>query len=385
MRLFISAGEPSGDLHGANLVRAIRRMDPRAECHGFGGDKMADAGCQLLYPLCNLAITGFFRVVTSIPLFWDIYSKADHYFRTHRPDAVVLIDYPGFHWWLADCARKRNIPVYYFVPPQIWAWACWRHRKMRRLVDHVLCALPFEERWFRKHHIPVTYVGHPYFDELRQQRLDGQFMGEQRARPGTVIGLLPGSRNKEIEFNVPSLLKAAGIIHARKPHVRFLFACFNARHQRVVRDLVRGHHVPIEVHAGRTPEIIQLAHSCLAVSGSVGLELLYRGKPSVVTYREHWFGIMGSWVFKRSPFISLVNLLAGKQLFPEYLSMNCQAEPMAEDILHWLNDREAYEEVCGELKTLRERVAHPGACDRAAEAIVDLLGERRGTRLLRAA
>jgi lipid-A-disaccharide synthase len=385
MRLFISAGEPSGDLHGANLVRALRQLDPTTECYGLGGDRMAEAGCEVLYPLSNLAVIGFFRVVTSIPLYWDIYSKADHFFRTQRPDAVVLIDYPGFHWWLADCARKRNIPVYYFVPPQIWAWACWRHRKMRRLVNHVLCSLPFEERWFRKHHIPVTYIGHPYFDELRQQRLDHEFMTSQRSRPGTIIGLLPGSRNKEIEFNVPTLLKAAGIIHSRKPHVRFLFACFHSRHQRDVREMVRGHHVPIEVHTGRTPEIIQLSHSCLAVSGSVGLELLFRGKPSVVTYREHWFGIIGSWVFRRSPWISLVNLLASKELFPEYLSMHCEAEPIAENILHWLNDREAYEAVCSQLRSLRERVAIPGACDRAAAAITELLGQQRQVRWSKAA
>lgn len=374
MRLFISAGEPSGDLHGANLVRSLRRLHPDMACSGLGGTQMTEAGCDLLYPLAQHPFIGIVKVLGSVPFFIRLLYQVDHHFRTRRPDAVVLIDNPGFNWWVARVARDRRIPVYYFVPPQIWAWAQWRVRKMRDLVDHVLCTLPFEEPWYRKRHVPVSYIGHPYFDELPRQRLDPLFLESQRQRPGTIVGILPGSRGQELECCVPSLVRAAQIIHQRRPNVRFLVACYKSAHERQIKAQVRGLPLPIEVHSGRTPEIIELAHSCLAVSGSVGLELLYRQRPSVVMYRQTRFNLFLAFFLKKSKYISIVNLLAGQELYPEFLSHECRAPQMAEQILNWLDNRQAYESLRDELQELRARVTIPGACDRAAEYLLDRLG-----------
>jgi lipid-A-disaccharide synthase len=378
MRLFVSAGEPSGDLHGANLIRCLRTTNPPhlLEVSAFGGERIRGAGATLLYPLSDLALVGIAPVLASIPEFYRILGLARQHFRRHRPDAVVLIDYPGFHWWLADCAREAGIPVVYFVPPQLWAWGGWRARKMRRLVDQVLCTLPFEEAWYRQRHIPARYIGHPYFDELRAQRLDGTFLAQQRARPGTVVALLPGSRNQELRHNVPSLARAAALIHGRRPDVRFLVACLRPEQARQVANQLAGIGAPVEVHSGRTPEIIQLAHSCLAVSGSVSLELLYRGKPAAILYRQHWAGILAARLLMRCKYISLVNLLADRPLFPEYVSAGCTGDRLAEHVLHWLHDRDAYEALCGELAALRQRVAEPGACDRAATAVLEVMQGR---------
>jgi lipid-A-disaccharide synthase len=373
MRLFVSAGEPSGDLHGANLIHALRKREPRLEIHGFGGERMAAAGCRLTYPLCDMALVGLFRVLVNVPKFWRILRLADRVFQEQRPDALVLIDFPGFHWWLARRARGYGIPVLYFVPPQIWGWLTYRVHKMRRLIDRVLCTLPFEEEWYRQRNVAAEYIGHPYFDELREQRLDNAFVSTQRARPGAVIGLLPGSRNQELHYNLSSLIRAAALIHASRPDTRFLVACFHERHRRQVEERLSDLALPIEAHCGRTPEIIHLAHSCLAVSGSVSLELLYRGKPSAILYRHHWTGIALAHLLKRVPFITLVNLLAKKELFPEYFGTGCPAEALAGHVLHWLNDRAAYEALCGELAGLRQRVAVPGACDRAAEAVLTMI------------
>jgi lipid-A-disaccharide synthase len=149
MHLFFSAGEPSGDLHGANSIRELRKLDPGVVASGFGGERMRAAGCQLVYPLCDMAVMGLGPVLRSLPRFVGLLRTADQFFGAQRPDAVVLIDYPGFNWWVARKARAHGIPVFYFVPPQIWGWASWRVRKMRRLVDQVLCTLPFEEEWYR--------------------------------------------------------------------------------------------------------------------------------------------------------------------------------------------------------------------------------------------
>lgn len=379
-QIFLSAGEPSGDLHGANLIRALRQLDGGVQCVGFGGERMQAAGCRLLYPLSRLAVMWFLRVLARGHVFLNLLAKADRFFHHHRPDAVVLIDYPGFNWWLARRAHHHGIPVFYFVPPQLWGWAGWRIAKMRRWVEHVLCTLPFEEEWYRQRGVRAHYIGHPYFDELPRQRLDPGFLGRQPDRSERIIGLLPGSRSQEITRNLSTLVRAATRVHAARPDTRFLVACFKASHQQQVRTYLDEHDLPyIEPCLGRTPEIISLAHSCLAVSGSVGLELLYQGKPSVILYRIRPFDLLVCRLFKTSDYISLVNLLAGKELFPEYLTDHCVAEEISGQVIHWLNDPAAYAALRTELIALRNRVAEPGACERAARYIGEVLrGKNRG-------
>ncbi len=378
MRIFISAGEPSGDLHGSNLALALRRARPDVECVGFGGDRMEAAGCRLLYPLCRLAITGWARVLNHVAAFARLLRQADEYFREQRPDAVVLIDYPGFHWWLARRAKAHGIPVFYFVPPQLWAWAGWRVKKVRRFVDHVLCSLPFEPAWYAARGVAAHFLGHPYFDELPQQQLNAAFVEAEQERPGTVIGLLPGSRNQELEQNLTTLLGAARIIHAQRPETRFLVACYKEEHRRQVEACLPGAGAPVEAHTGRTAEIIHLAKATVAVSGSVGLELLYRGKPSVIVYRAHPVPLWLSQFLRKCRYISLVNLLADRELFPEFLTHRDEAVPVAGKVLHWLDDEAAYQDVCGRLAALKGQVAEPGACRRAAGYILDAL-ERGAT------
>jgi lipid-A-disaccharide synthase len=377
MRIFISAGEPSGDLHGANLIKTLRQLDADVQCVGFGGERMQAAGCRLLYPLSRLAVMWFLRVLAHGPVFLNLIFRADRFFRHHRPDAIVLIDYPGFNWWLARRGHFHGIPVFYFVPPQLWGWAGWRVHKMRRWVDHVLCTLPFEEKWYRERGVRAHYIGHPYFDELPRQRLDATFLAAQRDRSEEIIALLPGSRAQEITRNLSTLVRAAMQVRASRHDVRFLVACFNASHRQKVEEYVRGRGLPyIETYVGRTPEIIHLAHSCIAVSGSVALELLYHGKPAVIVYRIGRFDLFMCRLFKTSDYISLVNLLAGRELYPEFLTDRCAADAISRHILRWLNDRVAYGRMCEDLHALRARVARPGACERAARHILDLAQTR---------
>lgn len=373
MRIFLSAGEPSGDIHGANLIHALRRLRPDVECAGFGGERMEQAGCRLLYPLTNLAVMWFLRVLLNAHVFVRLLRQATRFLREERPDAVVLIDYPGFNWWVAKRAHALGIPVFYFVPPQLWAWAGWRVRKMRRWVDHVLCTLPFESQWYGARGVEARYVGHPFFDDLAQARPDAGFLADERKRGGPVIALLPGSRNQEIERNLSTLVEVAHRVHGQRRDVRFLIACLRPTQAEHVRHQLRDCPLPIEVCAGRTPEIIHLAHACVAVSGSVGLELLHHGKPAVVVYRISRLALRVSRLFMTTRYISLVNLLAGKKLYPEFLTDRCQAEAISEHILRWLNEPAAYAAVCAELAELRRQVGQPGACDRAARIMLEVL------------
>mgnify|MGYP002625354350 CR=1 FL=1 len=182
---------------------------------------MADLGWRKLhFDLTRLAVMWLLRVLLNMHRFLALLRAADRYFRDERPDAVVLIDYPGFNWWIARRAKSRGIPVIYYGTPQLWAWASYRVQRMRRHVDHVLCKLPFEEAWFRERGCHATYLGHPYFDELAAQRLDQQFCAKLAQFDGPLVTILPGSRTQEVESNLASFLTAAKIIVPDRPSRR---------------------------------------------------------------------------------------------------------------------------------------------------------------------
>lgn len=372
MHLFLSAGEPSGDLHGSNLVHALKRHCPEAQIVGFGGDRMSNAGMKLLFPLPQLAVMWFKNVIANIRKFIQLGHQAEQYFWKERPQAVVLIDFPGFHFALAKRAHAAGIPVYFFVPPQLWGWAGWRVRKVRRWFKGVLTTLPFEDAWYRQRGVRTFYVGHPYFDELSQQVLDEEFMAKEQAKGGRVVGILPGSRSQEVSANFPMMVRAMEKIAASCPEVRFLVASFKESQRQQAEALLGNRPLPIEFHVGRTPEIIQLAEVCLAVSGSVSLELMYRLKPTVIVYRVGRIFRNLAGLFIRTKYITLVNLLAEEELFPEMYGHQDHSQGIAEQIVSWLNSREQQEHLREKLRRLRDRVAQPGACDRAAEF---LLGE----------
>lgn len=400
LTIFFSAGEPSGDLHGANLIRQLRDRCPGIQTVGYGGPKMAEAGCQLHTDLTALAVMWFARVLVNLHKFWGLVSRADRYFRHQRPDAVVLIDYPGFNWWIARRAKAHGIPVFYYCPPQIWAWARWRVKKMRRFVDHVLCSLPFEEAWFRQHGCRATFVGHPFFDEVRRHAYDEPFVAEQRNRPGPLVAILPGSRTQEVTHNLRWFLKAAALIHRCVPDVRFALASFKPRQAEIARPLVEESRLPIEICVGRTPELMRAADCAMSVSGSVSLELLYHTTPTVILY---WISPLAYFVqgfFRKVKYITLVNLLADDGLeedsgfrvqgsgtanlqiqnpksdpvlFPEYLTCQDRSSDIAGHVVEWLTDPACRAARVEELAALRTRVAHGGASSRAAEYILDVL------------
>jgi lipid-A-disaccharide synthase len=377
MRIFVSAGEPSGDLHAANLIREMRRRWPDAEFVGYGGPRMEEAGATVLFPLVEMAVMWFLRVLLNLHKFLGLVGRADRFFRDQRPDAVILIDYPGLHWWIARKAKARGIPVFYYVPPQIWAWAGWRVEKVRKFVDHVLCSLPFEPAWYHARGVPgAVYVGHPYFDELAGRPLDAGFLDSQRGRGGPVVAILPGSRTQELTRNLPDMLRAAAKLSARRPDARFVVACLHDRHRALVDRLVdgTGARLPIEVFAARTPELIRLADVAWAVSGSVGLELMVEALPSVVLYKVKRFDLWVARHFIKSRYISLVNLLADAEVMPEYLTPFDVSDDLARWAGTWLDDPQARAEASRRLAGLRDRVAVPGASERAADRIAEALG-----------
>jgi lipid-A-disaccharide synthase len=403
LTIFFSVGEPSGDLHGANLIALLQQQRPGLRAVGFGGPRMQAAGMDMLADLTELAVMWIIQAVVNVDKFWKLLQRADDYFRSERPDAVVLIDFPGFNWWIARKAKKYGIPVIYYGAPQMWAWGAWRIRKMRRLVDHVLCKLPFEAEWYRERGCAAIYVGHPYFDQLTKQVVDRQFL-KQHALDAEQqrVSILPGSRTQEVRTNLPAFLKAAEIIASRVPGTRFAIASFNEKQADMARAQLAGARLPMEVFVNRTSEVIQLSNCCMACSGSVSLELMYYAKPSVIHY---WINRRMYYFAKRfllqCKYMTLVNLLAcddrfdlthvpfdpghpGAELvpFPEYPTCTDKSAQLAEHVIHWLRTPAEYRRRVDQLVGLRSRFCKPGATRKAAEYILSQL-EPQGTRGLR--
>jgi len=402
MKIFFSAGEPSGDLHAANLIRALRERSPDIECVGYGGPEMAKSGCELHYDLTSLAVMWILQVLLNICTFFWLVARASTYFRHHRPDAVVLVDYPGFNWWIAARAKAAGIPVFYYAPPQIWAWASWRIKKMRRFVDYVLCALPFEQTWFSERGCRATFVGHPFFDEVRRQQPDQAFMASQSMGRGPIVTLLPGSRTQEVALNLKTILKAAQYVRQAVPDVRFRIASFKPHQAEMARRMLRELNFEAEVHVGRTPELMRLATCTMAVSGSVSLELLHHRKPTVIVYQISPFGYWVQSIFRKVKYITLVNLLAARDPFdpdntpyhpgqadaaripfPEYLTCEDKSESIASHVVRWLKDDQERARVEQQLDELAEQVSAGGASRKAAGQIFTLLAERKHRRIPR--
>jgi lipid-A-disaccharide synthase len=402
MKIFFSVGEPSGDLHGANLIRELGLAHPDWKFVGYGGPRMAVAGCQLHADLTQLAIIGFAQALLHIHRFLGLLRRADRYFQRQHPDLVVLIDYPGFNWWIARRAKAHGIPVVYYGTPQLWAWAGWRVRKMRRYVDHVLCKLPFEPKWFAERGCQATFVGHPYFDELKSQRLDAHFLCRLAEQDGPLVTILPGSRTQEVRSNTQSFLRAASRIRQQVPQVRFAVAAYKMQHENLIREIIRHEQIQpgdisldnrLDIHVGRTGELIHAARCCMACSGSVSLELLYHAKPTVVLYQISRLGYAVQWVFRKVRYITLVNLLTADDpfedgrswvydpedprdahvLMPEYLTCQDRSAQLAEHVVAWLTDDTQQQQTVRHLTELKVRVGQGGASRRASEYISQLL------------
>lgn len=377
--IFLSTGEPSGDLHGSNLIRALRTLEPDVEVAALGGPKIEAAGGRIVYPLAQHPIMGVVRAIRSAPLLRRILNHLRAEFSRRPPDAIVLIDNPGFNWLVARLGRELGIPVIYHVPPQIWAWASHRVEKMKRLVDLVLCALPFEEAWYHTRGMMRTCsVGHPYFDALAQI---GSAPSHHDGGAEPTVLLLPGSRLTEAKDNGAQMIRAAAKIRERLPNVRFVVAAYSLAIANVLRREADRRGVDVRIEIGRAHELIPTADAAISVSGSVSLELLYHQVPTAILYSVNWF-----WhrVFiprmLHTPHVTLVNLLAGRRVYPEFVGCGDYSGGIAHTIVNWLEDPAESRRVRQTLANLKRMYAVPGASAQAARAILDSAQGTRGAR-----
>lgn len=377
--VFFSVGEPSGDLHAANLVSSLQRQSPGLTVRGFGGSRMKSAGCQIDFELTELAVIGLVEVLPKLRQFFRVADMASEIFAKAPPRAVVLVDFPGFNWHIAKRAKQHGIPVFYYLPPQLWAWASWRIEKMKRHVDHVLCNLPFEKQWYESRGMKVDFVGHPFFDAVESQPLDTDFIAQWGEHDGLQVAVLPGSRHREVQNIWPMQLAAIRELSRRHPKTRFLVACLKAEHVQSCRKCLTEADRKLDLHfvTDKTSEVIEIADCSLMKSGSVSLEMMARGTPSVVVYH-----VSRSFDFARKRLsnvtsMTLPNLIAGRTIMPEFLAVGkATSETIERSIAavdRLLGDRDERLRQRMELRQLRQSCGRAGASRRAARLILSQL------------
>jgi lipid-A-disaccharide synthase len=385
-RILISAGETSGDLHGANLVRAIRRLAPGAEMRALGGPRLKEAGATLFADTCELGVIGVLPLFASFWRYLDLLSRADRLLATWQPDVVVTIDNPGFHFLLASRVRSRRIPLLWYIPPQLWAWASWRVHKLKRRYTHVACMFPHEERFFRERGVPVTLVGSPVVDHLREYALDEAFIRSLRARPGEkLVALLPGSRRQEVSAILTKQLVVARELESRHGPCRFVLALASDAHREWAARPLAASGLEVLTVVGKTHEVQRAADLALVASGTASLELAYYETPMVVFYNVGWaeWNLVGRW-FVTTPYLSLPNALAGRRIVPEFMYEGSPTSRMVQEASALLVDEARRREAKAALAEVRRMIDMPGAAENAAREVLRLVGtevqELRGLR-----
>ncbi|HPO11870.1 MAG TPA: lipid-A-disaccharide synthase [Candidatus Hydrogenedentes bacterium] len=371
-RIFFVAGERSGDTHGASLIRALRALDPSLQCEGLGGQLMAEAGMALRQDLAGQAIMGFAEVIKRLLPLRRLLLDTIEYLRAARPDAVVLIDYPGMNIRIAKAAHALGIPVVYYISPQVWAWKKNRIHTLARVVNKMLVILPFEEALFRNVGMDCTYVGHPLLDHLETRPASNETSED------LVIGLLPGSREQEIARLMHPMLAVAEGIRACYPHARFIAPCVNEERAQQVRAVIKD--FPMEVRVDVMHDVLAKARFCLVASGTATLETALFNVPMIITYKvgmlNYW---LARWFIRGITHIGIVNILMGRGIVPEFLQQDAVPEKMLPKALELIGDTPARRTMLDDFAELRHLLGDTGASDRAAREILALLkGDKHG-------
>jgi len=366
LRVFLVAGESSGDIHGANLIRAMKQQAPGMSCEGLGGTRMADAGMTLHYDLAGDAIMGFAEVIESLGKIRRLFHLCVERLDTWKPHCLVLIDYPGFNIRLAKAAHKRNIPVVYYISPQVWAWKRGRIHTLARVCRKMLVVFPFEETLYKDVGLSCQYVGHPLIDHLESLPIEGRY------RDGTVIGLMPGSREQEIRRIFPIMLDIARRIQQRYPDARFVTPCVDAARETQVKALAGD--FPLETAISQTYEVLDGARFCLVASGTATLETALFGVPMVILYKvvpvTYWIARLLVGI----QHIGMVNILAQRRIVPEFVQHQARAETVLPVALALIEDSPARKAMVDDLAALRAQLGGPGASARAASAVLEVAG-----------
>lgn len=389
LKVFFIAGEPSGDSHGGALAKRLLARDPTIQLEGLGGPHMAAAGVKLHEDLDLLKNTamGLLPVIARLPFFMGRIRDTGARIAAAKPDVLVPIDYPGFNFRMAARARAEGVKVCWYVSPQVWAWRPGRIHKVKRLVDHMMVLFPFEVGLYEEVGVPCTFVGHPLFDELRTRRPTPGFRAGLGLEPSTLLlGLLPGSRPQEIERNLPLILRAATLVARRAPDVRYALPVAQPTLRPVVEAIIAAHQAAhpdapkIAVLDGKASDVARVARAAICASGTATLELLHHECPTVIVYQATQLQELFVRRLLITPWIGLVNVLAQREVFPEFARAKDASAEIAEAALGLLRDGRARKKCLSAIKNLRREVDLKDIHGTAADTVLAVAREARLSR-----
>ncbi|MGD9323561.1 MAG: lipid-A-disaccharide synthase [Desulfobacterales bacterium] len=368
----ILAGEVSGDQHGAKLVSAMQKKMPTLFFCGMGGEALRRTGVRIVVEASELTVVGITEVFVKIPAILRARAKIKNLLISLKPDLLILIDFPDFNLHIAAVAKKLDIPVLYYISPQIWAWRQGRVKRISQLVDHMAVILPFEQRFYQEHNVPVTYVGHPLLDADLPA---GGPISKASPSVKTVIGLVPGSRDIEIIRHLPVMLDSANILTERLGQVKFIISHAPSVERDRIQAVIEGHHLraKVEVISDGVEKVFERCDAIVAASGTVTLQAAIFGIPMVIIYKV---SPVSAWLGKaliRVPNVGLVNLVAGRELVPELLQENATGDNIAQAIQNMLKDEEEINHLKHQLIALRDMLGGGRASERVADLALEML------------
>ena len=374
MKYYIIAGEASGDLHASNLMAEIKRKDSKAEFRGFGGDLMKKEGLDMVKHYRTMAYMGFVEVAVNLRKVLGNIALCKKDLVAYKPDVVILVDYPGFNFRIADFAHKEGFKVLYYISPQVWAWKRRRVRKIQASVDKMLVILPFEEEFYKRYGVDVTYVGNPLLDELakfgtanRSIFLRRNSLGEKRE----IIALLPGSRKQEVKRMLPVMLKVA----THFPEYQFVIAGVSSLDKSLYKGIMGN--ADVFLIENQTYELLQNASAALVTSGTATLETALFSVPEVVCYKATGLSyLLAKWMIKVK-FISLVNLVMDKEVVKELIQSDLTEENIIKELDMLLHNGKRQRQLLEDYDELKDRLGNAGASEKAAQVVLDFVRSKR--------
>jgi len=377
--VFIIAGEASGDLHGSNLVKAVKRLNPDIDFIGIGGDRMKQAGVKFITHSSEMAVVGFTEVLTKLKSIIKAGVKTKKILRQKRPDLVILIDYPDFNLHIAGYAKKIGIPVMYYISPQVWAWRRGRVKKIKKRVDKMVVILPFEKDFYEERGIKVSYVGHPIMDAIPKSIDRDSLRKELKISDSyPTVALLPGSRKHEIEKALPIMTKALYRLKDVYNKLKAFVILADSVSSEYAKRLIEGCEF-IEIFPSKDIyRILAISDLAFVTSGTATLETAIMGVPMIVVYKG---SPLSFWIAKKLVkvrYVSLVNLIANEKVVPELLQDEFNTENLIKEAVKILEDSVLNQRIRKKLKEIRNRLGEGGASEKAARIAIEMLEENYG-------
>ena len=374
-KVLIIAGEASGDLHAAALVREVHKQTPSVAFYGVGSTRMREAGVNLLADASEIAVVGITEVLTHVGSIYRVYARIKDFLRSERPDMLILVDFPDFNLLVGRVAKKLDIPIVYYISPQVWAWRKGRIRTIAKLVKTMLVVFPFEVELYRQEGVPVQFVGHPLIDSVRSELS----VEEARHRIGLdprkrTVAILPGSRKKEIDTLLEDMLGAVQLLAERHEDLQFVLPVAPTITAKYIRSFTERCPVPVRLSEGKVYDVLRASDAAIVVSGTATLETGLMGVPMVIIYRVSRLTAFLVKMLATYDHVGLVNIVADRRIVPELVQEEVTAGNISTALSAILSDPARKRTMKEDLAAVRSRLGDSGASRKAAEIVLRQLG-----------